>query len=150
VWIDELCADRSLAAVEQLVHLPFTLCRSRKLLLLCGPELPYDLWCAFELYAWSLTGGSAEDVEVLHLGLEPSDKAEAIASFDVFHAKYARPSCRPDVQALLEETVQLAGILSFNEVVRSYLPAVQAGRVAGSAATVDRGESERSAGEPRA
>jgi hypothetical protein len=75
IYLGGVCAD--LSPVELLEHMPAYLARSERLLILAGPALPEQLWCAMECYAWVALGGSVEDVDVAIVA--PSDAANVRA-----------------------------------------------------------------------
>jgi hypothetical protein len=126
VWMDALCPDATPAALSALQRMPVFLAKCSKLLILCGPTLIDQLWCATELFCWRATGGKQLDVEVALVA--PAGESEAltriIASFDAFHVMYCVAQ-RADEQARMEYAVELATISRFNDRVRWFYPIVQ-------------------------
>jgi hypothetical protein len=75
--------------VQLLEHMPAYLARSERLLILAGPELPEQLWCAMEVYTWCALGGCIEDVEVVIVALAPTHVGAIVSAFDAFHVMYS-------------------------------------------------------------
>jgi hypothetical protein len=124
VWLDELCADVSLTAEQLLAYLPFYLGRCRKLLVLVGRGFPGSLMTALELFCWVETGGSIANVEVLMVAPGGAAHEEAVAAIDAFHAMYTSVGTGK-VDERIIRALELAPISTFNEHVRSFLPAVE-------------------------
>jgi hypothetical protein len=130
VWLQQLCASRSLAPAELLAHLPCYLARSDRLLLVASPETPLDLTAATTCYVWRVLGGRPATVDAVLLA--SASPARTVAAFDTFHVMHSGSLTdgdeleRAGATERLRACVRLAGVCAFNVAVRDLLPVVQA------------------------
>jgi len=123
LFIGGVCAD--LSPVELLEHMPVYIARSKRLLILAGPELPAQLWCAMECYTWFALGGRIEDVEVAIVASDAANAGAAVSAFDAFHVMYSLSGGESCTRRRLMAAVELAGIRRFNGTLRKLMPRVK-------------------------
>ncbi|KAJ1636960.1 hypothetical protein T492DRAFT_956313 [Pavlovales sp. CCMP2436] len=116
LFISGVCAN--LTPVELLEHMPVYIARSKKLLILAGPELPAQLWCAVECYTWFALGGRIEDVEVAIVGADAANIGAVVSAFDAFHVMYSLAGEETCTRRRLMATIEFAGITLFNGTLR--------------------------------
>lgn len=142
IWLASLCADPALSALEQLEQLPVYMARSRRLLVLVGPNLPASLWPDVEIYAWHVLGCGPDSIDVA-LAASDGDVDVVAAAFDLFHVMYTpAEEAGADVHRRLLRAAELAGVPRFNFVVRELVHALDKGRCPfrdGGGGTVMRG-----------
>jgi len=114
-----------LSPVELLEHMPVYIARSNRLLILAGPELPAQLWCAMECYTWFALGGRIEDVEVAIVGADAGNISTVVSAFDAFHVMYSLSDGDSAARRRLMAATELAGIAAFNMTLRRLVPRVK-------------------------
>lgn len=125
VWLDMVIMDSSLRTAEQPLQGLLAIARSSRLVVLWGPTLLDRLWTVFQLYFWTLTGGRAEDVEVILLATDRDSVDRIVANVDAFHVMYAVAEVETH-RLIFQDAVDLATPHRVNEAVRAYLPLVRA------------------------
>jgi hypothetical protein len=124
IYLGGMCSD--LSPLELLAHMPAYLARSERLLVLAGPALPEQLWCAMECYAWVALGGCIENIEVVIVASTPASVRAVVSAFDAFHVMYSLSNDDTDTRRRLMAAIELAGIAHFNATLRQLMPRVQA------------------------
>ncbi|KAJ1632620.1 hypothetical protein T492DRAFT_21327 [Pavlovales sp. CCMP2436] len=114
-----------ISPVELLEHMPVYIARSKRLLILAGPGLPAQLWCAMECYTWFALGGRIEDVEVAIVASDAANAGAAVSAFDAFHVMYSLSGGESCTRRRLMAAVELAGIRRFNGTLRKLMPRVK-------------------------
>ncbi|KAJ1627227.1 hypothetical protein T492DRAFT_877045 [Pavlovales sp. CCMP2436] len=120
IFIGGVCAG--ISPVEQLEHMPVYVARSKRLLILAGPELPAQLWCAMECYTWFALGGCIEKVEVAIVGADAENIGAVVSAFDAFHVMYSLSDGDTAARGRLMAATELAGIIQFNATLRELVP----------------------------
>ncbi|KAJ1636912.1 hypothetical protein T492DRAFT_956006 [Pavlovales sp. CCMP2436] len=124
IFISGVCAG--ISPVEQLEHMPICVARSKRLLILAGPGLPAQLWCAMECYTWFALGGCIENVEVAIVVTDAGSIGSVVSAFDAFHVMYSLSDGDTAAQRQLMAAIELAGIAQFNGTLRELMPRVKA------------------------
>lgn len=132
-WFDRACIDQSSIA-DALGFLPVHLAGCNSMLVLSGGTYLSRLWCISEIFVFIAMGGSAEQIELVPVGLHAADETH-YAAFDVRNAACHVREDYERLLAIVESTH--GGPDGFNERVRDVLGAAFAARAIETAASRD-------------
>ncbi|KAJ1636927.1 hypothetical protein T492DRAFT_860811 [Pavlovales sp. CCMP2436] len=114
-----------ISPVELLEHMPVYIARSERLLILAGPELPAQHWCAMECYTWFALGGRIEDVEVAIVASDAATAGAFVSAFDAFHVMYSLLDGDTSARQRFMAAIELVGVARFNWTLRRLVPRVK-------------------------
>jgi len=119
------CVRVGISPVELLEHMPVYIARSEQLLILAGPELPAQHWCAMECYTWFALGGRIEDVEVAIVASDAATAGAFVSAFDAFHVMYSLLDGDTSARQRFMAAIELVGVARFNWTLRRLVPRVK-------------------------